>query len=956
MIVVVFVALLGLLSVATASAAAVEDSTEEAQSPRVGRQDKPELSEIRKAVQAFRAITARAGFRIDQRQGQQASRSSGRTHSWHGRVFEYFRNDILDAVPHEVVQRGGDRNLRRRNQFGFTVNGPVAIPRVYDGRGRTFFTFSYEGSRERVGRSYLMSLPTSQQRTGDFSDLVNRAGKPLTIYDPASTRRNPLYDSSRRVRRSNLEYERDPFPDNRIPGNRIDRVARAANELYPQPNTNVGPFLRNNYWTNPSERNTPDGFIARLDHNLGEMQKLTLDLRSSEGFQDTPDIYPTLGNPGRPDRAFSTSSVKLADTANLTPELTYRLSVEARSDIVDTTAIIGDRDMPAELGLPGVHGSVFPSFRFRGYGGIGSSRRSYLRNAFATYAIENEFIVRHGNHTWTVASDTKFVNLSSLELDAPSGSFSFSDRITGLPGVTNTGDGYATFLLGQAWRAEATDQPHPVYTRHRSFRNSISDQWQVRPNLTLTLRLRINAAAPRTEKFDRQSSFDPSLTNRTTGTRGALVFAARNGEKRAFQPFRVRAEPLVSLSWSPTSKRVTVVRGSLLRSHSDVTLRTGPFGTQGFSARRYPVSPNRQLVPAVILANGFPSLDSPLPDLRGDFANDTDVDMIPRTAAQPTYNSAYMEVERKLPNGLILRARGRTTRGRDLLVSGQIVGLNRLPVSVLGFRDRLNDESFRRSLRPFPHVQQIRMNYQYPGGRLRYDEGELALQKRTGDGLSLDLEYTYRKRWDDYSGPGVQNPQDRSAEWVRSRGLRPQRLSLSYNYELPFGPGKPMLDGSGAWSRVLADWSVSGFTRWFGGDPIILEPLFNNTGGAVPYLRVNSVPGVDPHVTRPGPQSWFNPLAFVDPPDFSLGNVPRAHPTLRNPQYRNHDIAITKRLALPQDQSVEVLIQGFNFLNQGNWNDPDNEIGPASARNVNAGRIIGSRGGRVVQLGLRYHF
>ena len=140
--------------------------------------DGPELEGISEAIQVFRQVTASAGLRPGQRSAEQRTRLAGsRASSWHGRLFEYFRNDILDAVPHEVVQRGGDRNLRRRNQFGFTVNGPVVIPGIYDGRGSSFFTFSYEGTRERVGRSYLMTLPTAQQRFADISDLVNR-GRP----------------------------------------------------------------------------------------------------------------------------------------------------------------------------------------------------------------------------------------------------------------------------------------------------------------------------------------------------------------------------------------------------------------------------------------------------------------------------------------------------------------------------------------------------------------------------------------------------------------------------------------------------------------------------------------------------------------------------------------------------------------------------------------------------------
>lgn len=937
-------------SLATTEAAGADED-------RIRRKDRPEMAQVRQAVQTFRVITATAGLRPGAASDPQRTvAAGGRSSSWHGRVFEYLRNDALDAVPHEVVQRGGERNLRRRNQFGFTLNGPLVVPKLYDGRGRTFFTLSYEGTRERVGRSYLRTLATAQQRLGDFSDLVNKAGKALTIYDPASTRANPLYDASRRVSRSNLEHVRDPFPNNRIPSQRLDSVAMQANREYPQPNTAVGPFYRNNYWSNPSEHNTPDGFIARVDHNVGDSQKVTLNINSSDGFRDGLDIYPTAANYASPDREFVNRSASLSDTVNLTANLTYRTSVKARSEIVDTNSLLGDQDLPRDLGLQGVNGRVFPSLRFRGYTGMGRSQRSYLRNALAVYNFDNELILRSGKHTWTITSTTNLVNWGTLELDAPSGAFSFNDRLTGLPGVNNTGDGFATFLLGQAWRAEATDQPQPAYLHRKSFQNTVGDQWQVRPNLTLALRINLDASSPRTEKYDRQSSFDLSAINDSTGTPGALVFAGRNGQGRAFQPYRVRAEPRIGISWSPTASRSTVVRGSLLRSYSSVSLRSGPFATQGFSGRRFPVSQNRQLVPAVTLAAGFPALANPLPDLRNDFANESDVDMIPATAAQPTYNYLSLEVERKLPKGLMLRARGRATRGRDLLVGGHIVSLNQVPLTALAYRDRLNNEAFRRSLRPFPHFQQIRANYQYPSGRLHYDEGQVTLRKRTGDGLSFDFDYAYRRRKDDYSGRGVQNPHDRKSAWAHSAGFRPQRLSLSYTYELPMGPGRPLLGRHGPLAKLVSDWTVSGYTRWYSGDPIVLEPMFNNTGGIVRFLQVDAVPGMNPHVSDPGPNGWFNPHAFVDPPDFALGNVGRTHPTLRNPEYRNHDISITKRVVLSQEQSVELLVQSFNFLNQGNWMDPDNEIGPANARNVNAGRIIGSRGGRVLQLGLRYNF
>jgi hypothetical protein len=140
------------------------------------------------------------------------------------------------------------------------------------------------------------------------------------------------------------------------------------------------------------------------------------------------------------------------------------------------------------------------------------------------------------------------------------------------------------------------------------------------------------------------------------------------------------------------------------------------------------------------------------------------------------------------------------------------------------------------------------------------------------------------------------------------------------------------------------------------GDPLALRPQFNNTGGVVNALNVNVVPGVDPRVPEPGPEMWFNPAAFAQPADFTIGDASRTHPYLMAPGSQNLDLSLTKRFALDGERTVELSAVGFNFINQANWNDPDVVIGPESAPNVNAGRIIGSRGGRVIQLGLRYSF
>ena len=177
----------GVLVCATCLFAAKED--EQKNQPPPQRPGQPAAqTEMDKAVEEFKIVTRELGLRADSphKQGQ----SSGPKASWHGRIFENFRNDFLDAVPHEVKQRGESQSTLRRNQFGFNVAGPVILPRLYDGRRATYFSLSYEGVREDVARSSLHTVPTMAERTGDFSSTVDEAGNLLPIYDSASTRPN----------------------------------------------------------------------------------------------------------------------------------------------------------------------------------------------------------------------------------------------------------------------------------------------------------------------------------------------------------------------------------------------------------------------------------------------------------------------------------------------------------------------------------------------------------------------------------------------------------------------------------------------------------------------------------------------------------------------------------------------------------------------------------------------
>lgn len=221
----------------------------------------------------------------------------------------------------------------------------------------------------------------------------------------------------------------------------------------------------------------------------------------------------------------------------------------------------------------------------------------------------------------------------------------------------------------------------------------------------------------------------------------------------------------------------------------------------------------------------------------------------------------------------------------------------------------------------------------------------------------MNFYYEFSKQMDDYSGPyGKQDFYNRESEWSITAGSNPHRMTLTYMYELPIGTGKRLLS-LGGWRKQMVDgWSVSGTTTLISGEPLALHPQYNKTASVVQGLRVNLVPGVDPSISNPSAEMWFNPAAFDQPDDFTLGDGPRTHPHLRGPRYQNHDISITKRFPISADRLIEFSAVGLNFVNHANWTEPDMVIGPLSAPNVNAGKIIGSRGGRIVQLGVRVSF
>lgn len=892
---------------------------------------------LTRAVDEFKLLTRDFGMRPD---SPAVAAKVAPALLWHGRVYENFRNDMLDAVPHEVTQNGGNKSLLRRNQFGFNAAGPVLLPHLIRDPHNTFLMVSYEGVRERISRASLHTIPTGGERIGDFSQTVDQAGLLLPIYDPASTAPNPAYDATRPVSAGNLQYLRDPFPGNRIPDTRIAPTVRDALALYPQPNTAIGPFFQNNYFVNAPQTDTADGLLIKVDHPFHERHRISSSTSISNGFLGSAKYFPNAASPTPPDQSFSTRRSELDYIYTATPKTVYSASVAAASNRSDA----GDFTGPA-----------FPYYELGSYLSMGTSSPQTW-NVRTTYELDGSLSTRQASHALRLAFSGVLHQVNSFNPAYPSGDFQFSSGLTSLPGIVDTGLPFASFLLGLPQYAERTVTVSPSYFRDPYGVLSGGDTFQISRNLTLVASLNFGLHMPRTEKYDRQSTVDPAAIDPAAGRPGALVFAGRNGIARGLRVANFDIDPSVSLAWNPLGNANTVVRAGFSRSHARIPTYNGQWATQGFNARQTFISSNTQLTPALYLSAGVPPLATPLPDLNPSALDGSVADYMDLTGREPVYQSATLSVERAIPLAMILSVGATYAGGRDLLVGNASANPNAVSPDALIYGNQLYDQAFRSSLQPFPQYTGFNLYRLYPQGRYQRDTGYVRLEKRTSLGLTFTASYEFTKQIDDYSAPyGNQDFFHLTNDRSLTASNPPQDLQIRYMYELPFGSGKPLLHFSD-WRRPLVSgWSITGTAYWDNGRPLAMHPEFNNTGNVLSTLNVDVVPGVDPRVANPGPARWFNPAAFSQPADFTVGNGPPTEPDLLGPGFNSFDLSINKRLPIGE-RSVEVSASAFDVLNHANWNYPDTAIGSAGDPNVNAGRIIGSHGGRVIQLGVELSF
>ncbi|HWB96786.1 MAG TPA: TonB-dependent receptor, partial [Bryobacteraceae bacterium] len=450
------------------------------------------------------------------------------TNELHGTAYEFHRNSYFDANSFFNNRAGIPLGALKRNQVGGAIGGPVMIPKLYNGKDRTFFFFDYEAFREKTLASASYTVPTALERGGDFSKTVNSAGARVTIYDPMTTRENPAGG-----------FIRDPFAGNVIPASRINPVARKLVDFYPLP-TNTR--LTSNLDIGGARINQDDTFDIRLDHYVGSSHKIFGRFSKQEPFTGEPNYFQNIANPGNPSLTQHRKSAALQDVWTLSPTTIINLNYGLSSMWGGRTAW-GDGYDITQLGFPANFRDnqqvrALPVVSVSGFSSLGNGSQNYSTQMSHMFLASLTKI--HGSHTIKAGIDYRAYYDNQLQNTVAEGNLTMSSSWTQGPNPnqasSTAGNGMATLLLGVP-SGSLVNQP-AIASRNSYWAGFFQDDWKITRRLTLNLGLRYEVNMPRTERWDRISIFEvnaaspiASQVSSIPNLRGAMNFRSADDRR-----------------------------------------------------------------------------------------------------------------------------------------------------------------------------------------------------------------------------------------------------------------------------------------------------------------------------------------------------------------------------------------------------------------------------------------
>lgn len=869
------------------------------------------------------------------------------TNDLHGSFYEYFRNSALDANLFFPRGAGDELSPFSVNTFGASIDGPIYLPGLYNGRNHSFFFFNYEGLREGNELSFTSNVPTPAMRMGDFSETSS------PIYNPFS------------VHMVDNVPVRDPFPDNIIPTSLLDPVGQKIVSYYPAPNV-TGPQPRNPWVQNwvfsskwPRNYNMA---VAKLDHQSGRHQSF---LRVNKGGARliTAFQFDGIATPGRSVVDRPNFGVALSDT--------YTINARAFFDIRLGYAGGKERDRPwsdgfdlTTLGFPAalaneVQSGAFPTLTVTNFQAMGGS--PYVEQPGYTWSLQSSVSVERGKHLFKAGAEGRLIRGNFFRNNSPSGAFSFTPTLTGGPRAdtpsAGTGLAMASLLLG--YGNGSIDNNAGVSIQNIYYAFYIQDDYRVTANLTLNLGLRYEYETPRTERYNRTTrgfAYNTPSPLQVPGLdlRGGLLYAGVNGRPRGlYEPDRNNFAPRLGFAYS--LNRRTVLRGGVALSYIPVV---GSVQPTGYSVTTPWVSSTDGIHPKDRLSNPFPNgMISPAGNSLGMLTLVGEgISFVDPSDRIPAFYNWQFSIQRELPSQAMIEMAYVASRAVRIaggpadyatVVAEQV---NQLPPSCLALGTALlqpvpnpfygmitsgplSGATMQRQqlLRPYPQFTDVYRNYPAYGNSI-YHSGQLKFEKRMRHGITALISYTFSKNISDVSNP--QNAYDRKAERAVNEFDVPQRFTIAAAWDLPFGRGRRLLrSASRPVDLALAGWQISMFNTFQSGFALafrIARPNIFAAGATQrPDAAGDPLAGISGSVqSRLG--RYFNTDAFAQPADFTFGNLSPRVSNLRAPGMNNCNIRLSKDFRVNERLRIGLRGSSFNLLNHPVFAAPNTNFGGSS--------------------------
>src|SRR6266540_252202 len=459
------------------------------------------------------------------------------TNRLHGSAYDFLRNSKLDANNFFANRAGRPRGPFKRNQWGGTVGGPVVIPRLYDGRNKTFFFFGFEGTYSRSQSVFSATVPPSEWRSGDFSNLRTAAGAPIVIYDPLTGRPDPANPS---------RFIRSPFPGNRIPQERMDPVAVNAMKYFPAPNAiPINPYTNaNNFVATGSAPSNSYRTDSRVDQNWASWWRMFA--RVSVGWYDSIQ-FNAFGNPAMPGDG---GGITNGANRSMTLDNLFTISPNTVANVrygfgrtVYRRDNFGEGFDLTSLGLPSYLPAVaarnlliFPKMDFAG--SVSALGQSFTKDveAYMNHSVTGSVTKVLSRHTLKAGGEYRKFFVNYFQFGSPSSSYNFNSAWTQEEISTPAGTAgfpLASFLLGLPASGSISHSPTfsvagPYYGAY------IQDDWKITRNLTLNVGLRYEVQVPRTERYNQLSQFVLDAPSPISGRVPASACAACGDLRGAF--------------------------------------------------------------------------------------------------------------------------------------------------------------------------------------------------------------------------------------------------------------------------------------------------------------------------------------------------------------------------------------------------------------------------------------